>query len=249
MLLLGRLATFHSRDMDRKREVQKQKAEGIPSPAFMGILPANPVQPWPTGWGEEPAFDKEFNKPPEEPPMTYGEALREWEKIEQAFVIIARKLGPDFQPLHRQSHNTPFGPALQYQTYAVAGIWMNYYMGMINLYRAHPSMPPAAADAARAAAQKTSFHANMVGRIAAGLVEDCTRIQASDVLICAALIESAFCLFVAAIQVRMPAHFSRQSWLTCLVQVRSAAAVAGAANARHHAHHGLAIGAADRERL
>ena len=79
---------------------------------------------------------------------------------------------------------------------------MNYYMGYIVLLRAHPMMPPFAMMAAGMAAQQTAPAAMELGRIAAGLAEDCSNVTEVSTLVGGAFIESAFGLFVAGVQVR-----------------------------------------------
>jgi len=135
-------------------------------------------------------------------------AIREWESIRQAFEIFRANLGPDFAPLGPDfgpPQPSPFGPARTYRTFSIAGIWMNYYMGLIVLHRAHPTRPPVAMMAAGMAAQETGIWANEIGRIAAGLTtEDCSNLAGISTLVGAAFIESCFCLFVAAVQVSSP---------------------------------------------
>lgn len=132
------------------------------------------------------------------------EALQEWEQILLAFYEIKKHFGPDFEPLGADiypSQPTPYGPATHYRTYSIAGIWMNYYMGLIVLHRAHPKMPPVAMLAAGMSAGTTMPWALKVGRIAAGLEENITHLKVVSTLMGAALIESAFPLFVAGVQV------------------------------------------------
>jgi hypothetical protein len=133
-------------------------------------------------------------------------AMREWEEIRQAFEVFRARLGPDFEPMgpdFAPPEMTPFGPALMYRTYSIAGIWMNYYMGLIVLHRSHPSMPPVAVIAAGMAAQQTGRWANEIARIAAGLHEDTTHVAAISTLVGSAFIESSFPLFVAGVQVSL----------------------------------------------
>lgn len=130
--------------------------------------------------------------------------MEEWNAIRRAFEVFKSKLGEDFEPMSpdfEPPQATPFGLALTYRTYSIAGIWMNYYMGMIALYRAHPNMPPFAMVAAGMAARSTAGYAIEIGRIAAGLAEDCATVSAVSTLVGAAFIESCFCLFVAGVQV------------------------------------------------
>ncbi|KAL2021962.1 hypothetical protein VTK56DRAFT_6381 [Thermocarpiscus australiensis] len=223
MLLLGRLADFASRDLARKRRARKAQASQSPGqgpgqgpapgpglgsaqspPSFPGLMPASGRVTVPRG----------FSPPRETSPSSdssddfdldasTANAVREWEAIRQAFVAFRARLGPDFEPLDpdvAQPELTPFGPALMYRTYGIAGIWMNYYMGLIVLHRAHPSMPPSAVVAAGMAAQQTGRWANEIGRIVAGLHEDTTHVAAVSTLVGGAFIESSFSLFVAAVQ-------------------------------------------------
>ncbi len=134
-----------------------------------------------------------------------NDALREWDRIRRAFDTFKSFLGHDFEPLgpeYDRPRETPFGPALSYRTYSIAGIWMNFYMGLIVLYRAHPSMPPVAMIAAGMAAKQTAPYANQIGRIAAGLAEDCAHVTAVSTIVGAVFMESSFPLFVAGVQVR-----------------------------------------------
>lgn len=188
--------------------------------------------------------------------MTETEALRQWTSIHSAFVALRSSLGPDFQPLEDLQSETenrahPFGPPLQFKTFDIAGLWMNYYMGLIHLKRCHPERPPAMMHAARDAAKMTSNDARTMGRIATGLAEDLSEITANDVPICAALIESAFCLFVAGIQVRIehvclaPDNFGSHFTVPQKVSAR----VAAETHERHYTHHRLAISSPDRKWL
>ena len=136
--------------------------------------------------------------------MATQAAFREWEDIRASFEIFKSCLGPDFEPMGPDlatPEMTPFGPALLYRTLSIAGIWLNYYMGLIALQRAHPAMPPVAMIAAGMSAAQTAPWAYTIARIAAGLHEDTSHVSAVSTLVGAAFIESGFCLFVAGIQV------------------------------------------------
>lgn len=140
------------------------------------------------------------------PQESYQRALTEWESIKEAFEVLRRSLGPEFQPLGREyadPGDTTFGPSEQYRTFSVAGIWMNFYMGLIHLHRSHPSMPPTAMQSVGFAAHTTAVFAKRVGRIAIGLTGDLSKTGEVNTVLAAALVESAFCLFVAAVQVRI----------------------------------------------
>ena len=137
-----------------------------------------------------------------------AEAIREWEAIRQAFEVFRNHLGPDFAPLGpdivTMPETTPFGPAQMYRTFSIAGIWMNFFMGLIALYRAHPSMPPVAMVAAGMAARQTMPWAMEMARVAAGLCEDLNSQLSISTMVGSACIESCFCLFVCGIQVSTP---------------------------------------------
>jgi len=178
-------------------------------------------------------------------------ATREWEEIRQAFEVFRNRLGPDFAPLGLEHaaapEMTPFGPALMYRTFSIAGIWMNYYMGLIVLYRALPSMPPIAMAAAGMAAPQTARWAYEIARIAAGLCEDLNNQKSVSMLIGAACIESSFCLFVAGVQVGFSVNALRGgSANRSAVPGIGATALACPAAAQHITAHGLAVGEADR---
>jgi hypothetical protein len=133
------------------------------------------------------------------------EAEEDWHEIHTAFSILKENFGPDFQPLgpeHCQPIESPFGPALQYRTYSIAGIWIIYYMGLILCHRYHPSMPPVATVAAGLAARQTGFYANEIGRISAAIAPHASQMAQVSTGVGAGLIECIFGLFIAGVQVR-----------------------------------------------
>jgi hypothetical protein len=154
-----------------------------------------------------PRDDPSSSKPDaeeEDLDLLTARAYQDWEGIKAAFEAFRNNLGPDFEPLDQDLHPismSPFGPALRYRTYSIAGIWMNYYMGLIILHRSHPQMPPVAMMAAPMSAQQTMGYALQIARIAHGLEENVGIIREVSTLVSAAFIESAFCLFVAGVQV------------------------------------------------
>ncbi|KAL2134768.1 hypothetical protein VTI74DRAFT_10842 [Chaetomium olivicolor] len=177
---------------------------GVSPPTFPGLMPSSGRITVPRGFtppretspSSDSAEDADFD-------TSTTKAMREWEEIRQAFETFRARLGPDFEPLGEDfapPEMTPFGPSLTYRTYSIAGMWMNYYMGLVVLHRAHPSMPPVAVIAAGMAAQQTGRWANEIARIAAGLHEDTTHVTAISTLVGAAFIESCFPLFVAGVQ-------------------------------------------------
>lgn len=143
------------------------------------------------------------------------EAEEEWQDIRNAFTVLEEHFGEDFQALGPEFSTpvqTPFGEALQYRTFSIAGIWMNYYMALIACHRAHPSMPPAAMMAAGISARQTTFFANQLGRIAAGIIPDCSMTTSVSPSLGAALIESCTCLFVSGVQYQ---NAEQRSWTIC----------------------------------
>jgi len=193
---------------------------GQSPPMFPGMMPSSGRFTLPRGFSP-PRDTSPSNESSEDFDLdaSTAAAVREWEDIRQAFEVFRNRLGPDFAPLGLEHaatpEMTPFGPALMYRTFSIAGIWMNFYMGLIVLYRSLPSMPPFAMAAAGIAAQQTAPWANKMARIAAGLCEDLNNQRSVSMLVGAACIESCFCLFVSGIQVRdalpSPAAASRRS--------------------------------------
>lgn len=132
-------------------------------------------------------------------------ALDEWHAIRAAFDLFERSLGEDFAPLSEDMHvprESPFGTAYVYRTYGIAGIWMNFYMGLITLHRSHPSMPPFPMRAAHMVQQQTEPFATKIGKIVAGVAEDWAAESMVSTMVGAVFIECCFPLFVAAVQVR-----------------------------------------------
>ncbi|KAM3513293.1 hypothetical protein MY11210_003069 [Beauveria gryllotalpidicola] len=216
ILLLGRVANFAAKDLARKRKVFKAPP-GPPSgntpPPFPGIIPVQGAFQTPMGFSPPRHVSPQSEQSDElDPRARLDAALEEWGSIKQAFDALKDSFGPDFRPLspeYADRRESPFGLAVQYRTYSIAGVWMNYYMGLIHLHRAHPHMPPAAMQAAGMAAKDTAVYANQIGRIASGLWADNPR-STPDPLLVAALIECSFCLFVAGVQFQVD---NQRHWL------------------------------------
>ncbi|TDZ65147.1 hypothetical protein CTRI78_v003651 [Colletotrichum trifolii] len=178
---------------------------GASPPMFPGMLPNMGKATLPMGFSPPRDESPQPSETTEDLDTDAAEeaATREWQSLREAFEVLRARFGPAFQPLgaeYADNRASPFGLTLQYRTFSVAGIWMNFYMGLIHLYRAHPKMPPAAMIAAGIQAQHTLGFAMEIGRIAAGLTEDMSAVTEISPLVGAALIESSFCLFVGAIQ-------------------------------------------------
>ena len=78
---------------------------------------------------------------------------------------------------------------------------MNFYMGLVILHRAHPSMPPFAMVAAHMIAKETDPYADEIGRIAAGVAGNLSVKSVVSAPQSSALIECCFPIFVGAVQV------------------------------------------------
>ncbi|KAI3402129.1 hypothetical protein diail_58 [Diaporthe ilicicola] len=212
VLVLARLCNFVANDLPRKRKAREQEIGSSPRgqnspPMFAGMFPGRgsirlprglspPQEPFPSAEHILHALDLETST---------QEALEEWNSIMQAFQLFKRSLGPDFDPLSddvRPPKDSPFGPALKYRSYTIAGIWMNFYMGLVILHRAHPSMPPFAMVAAHMIAKETDPYADEIGRIAAGVAEGLTMESVASTCKSSALIECGFPIFVGAVQYR-----------------------------------------------
>ncbi|OAA81496.1 Fungal transcriptional regulatory protein [Akanthomyces lecanii RCEF 1005] len=216
ILLLGRVASFAAKDLGRKRRAftaPPGPSSGNTPPPFPGIIPVQGAFQTPMGFSPPRQVSPQSEQSDDSDPRAkLDAALEEWESIRKAFEALKDSFGPDFRPLspeYADRRESPFGLAVQYRTYSISGVWMNYYMGLIHLHRAHPHMPPAAMQAAGMAAKDTATYANQIGRIASGLWADSPR-STPDPLLVAALIECSFCLFVAGVQYQID---SQRHWL------------------------------------
>lgn len=109
-------------------------------------------------------------------------AKEEFGRIRAALLRFREAIsGPGFQPLAREECMPPaetperaiylsaFGPAAVYRSTDIGCLWAIYHMAEIIALRSHPDMPPAAHMAAGVAAEQTHYHAQEIGRIAAGV--------------------------------------------------------------------------------
>lgn len=217
LLVLGRLCNFVANDLPRKRKAREQETGTSPRsqnspPLFAGMFPGRGSIRLPRGLSppQEPFLSAEQMHDALDLETSTQQALEEWNEIMQAFQLFKSSLGPDFDPLSDEAHppeDSPFGPVWTYRAYAVAGIWMNFYMGLVILHRAHPSMPPFAMVAAHMIAKETDPYANEIGRIAAGVAGNLTVDSVVSAPQSSALIECCFPIFVGAVQVRpSPKH-------------------------------------------
>jgi len=187
---------------------ESRPQQGPPQmPPFAGMLPTTGKATLPRGFSpsrEASPQSEDGDVPLEEHTKA---AEDEWHEIRSAFDVLGDHFGPDFQalgPEYSQPINTPFGPALQYRTYSIAGIWIFYYLGLIVCHRSHPSMPPAAMMAAGLTAKQTAFFAVEICRIAGGISPDVSTAEYVNISVGAGLMESSFGLFVAGVQMQDP---------------------------------------------
>ncbi|ESZ98711.1 hypothetical protein SBOR_0949 [Sclerotinia borealis F-4128] len=218
ILLMGRLADFASKDLKRKTRAMKAANNPISNqmPNFAGMVPNVKEPTLPMGFSPTYSVSPQSSEADDvDLEARRLEAEDEWQDIRNAFSVLEDHFGEDFQPLGEEFSTpaqTPFGPALQYRTYGISGIWMNYYMGLISCHRSHPSMPPAAMVAAGMAARKTAFFANEIGRIAAGIAPDLSMTTQVNPGVGAALMESSTCLFLSGVQYQ---NVDQRTWLIC----------------------------------
>lgn len=191
-----------------------------PMPDFTGMVPNVHAPSLPRGFDTQAQSSGRATSPASDSSDEMDleslllEAQEEWQDIRNAYSMFSNALGDDFRALGPEFSapiNTPFGTALQYRTYGIAGIWLNFYMALIACHRAHPSMPPAAMVAVGFAAGQTAGFANEIGKIAAGIAPECSRSSEVSPGVGAALIESGTALFLAGVQVSLfsPLYLSK----------------------------------------
>lgn len=135
-------------------------------------------------------------------------ALQEHSDIRAALYKFESSLGETFQPLspeYQQPLPTPFGDALFYRSYDIGCLWAIFYMATIITIRSAPHMHPAAHAAAAIAAKDTSWAAERIGRIVAGIVPGPPD-QPLNPTLGATLCESCMPSFFAAIQYQDPSQ-------------------------------------------
>jgi hypothetical protein len=197
------MPTVDPRNMEKGVPTPPSEPRAPPQmPSFAGMMPTTGHATLPRGFtvtrdDTPPRIDSEDI----DLEIATVQAEEEWINIREAFLTLESKFGPDFQPLqpdYTPQIMSPFGPALQYRTYQIAGVWLALYMGLIVCMRAHPSMPPAMAVAAGIAAPQTAFFANQIGRIVAGVAP----VNATEVTpgTGGLIIETCVPVFTAAVQ-------------------------------------------------
>ena len=190
MLLLGRIASFAANDRPRKIKIEKmryattqagpqQPSPVTPqarSPEFYGMAPTSGPPQLPRAYGTEKIQsvrnDKYLNSSPSRLQSATQKAHQDWNELHAACDVFESRLGADFAPLtpaEVQPFPTPFGESCQYLSYEIATLWLVYYMTVIFLIRAHPSKPPASYVSVGVSARETTWYANEIGRVAAGI--------------------------------------------------------------------------------
>ncbi|KAF3767679.1 hypothetical protein M406DRAFT_39996 [Cryphonectria parasitica EP155] len=188
VLLLGRVANYAATDLPRKHRARARERGGANTspkgpnspPMFAGMFPGRGSIQLPRGLSPpRDSFVSAAEQAWEDLDLESStqKATEEWTAILAAFNLFKQSLGADFQALSEDvqpARESPFGPTCTYRTYSIAGIWMNFYMGLVVLHRSHPSMPPFAMIAAHMCAKQTEPFSNEIGRIVAGITEDWT---------------------------------------------------------------------------
>ncbi|KAM7190405.1 hypothetical protein V8F33_009521 [Rhypophila sp. PSN 637] len=103
-------------------------------------------------------------------------------RLQQEFEDFKRHLGEEYQRLGYESFPagpvrfiSPFGSSHRFRSYAVAGIWMNFYMGLIHLRQLELSLShqeTAAPELNERISQDTAPFVDHICQIAAGLLAD-----------------------------------------------------------------------------
>ncbi|KAF9893809.1 hypothetical protein FE257_009979 [Aspergillus nanangensis] len=201
-----------SRDQMPGRSLTAQKLNrnsgpGGEVPTMYGMIPSTGPRRPPAAFARTTSPSDSSEDDDEDGADTpYDHAEREWESILLAFNTFAHALGPHFMPLPTDSAPpifTPFGPAAQYRTHTVAVLWGFYYLGLILLYRTHPSMPPAMMVAAGVASPATIEYSQIIGTIASGIYyPQVFNVEAGSLspTLGSCLIEITVPLFFAAVQ-------------------------------------------------
>lgn len=133
------------------------------------------------------------------------EALTEHTAISDALETWRASLGAEFDSLPDSvaQENCPFGAVLKYSDPLVACMWGLYYLGRMLLGRFHPHSPPAMMMSAGVNAQLTHEHAQKIGKIHAGLLENQAELAKAGSInptLVAALQELSFGLMFAGVQ-------------------------------------------------
>ena len=129
-------------------------------------------------------------------------AIQDYGRIRAALLAFENNLGDGFLPYSADYYppsETPFGYSLQYRSYDIGVLWAIYHMAVIIAIRSHPDMHPAAHVAAAICANDTRHHAEIIGRITAGILIP-GKHQALNPTLGSSLCESCMPLFFAAIQ-------------------------------------------------
>ncbi|KAI5807895.1 hypothetical protein DFH27DRAFT_478885 [Peziza echinospora] len=220
ILLMGRIADFQARDVERKKLMEKLNGGWIPPPS-MGGPPRGMMMGRGRGRGGGPPGESpesitiDGDSLESDPAALEAATIRaeqEWDDIYAAVQLFQDSLGPEYKPLgieYMPVQTTPFGPALYYRTYSIATLQSLYLTSLIILHRCHPDMPAQVMMAAGIAAPKTEKYAIEIARITASLVPTDPNSQINPTL-GASLIEASIPLFFAGVQYQDTAQ---RDWL------------------------------------
>ncbi|KAK4208385.1 hypothetical protein QBC37DRAFT_78976 [Rhypophila decipiens] len=140
-------------------------------------------------------------------------------RLQQEFEDFKRHLGEEYEPLVDESFPvglalSSFGSSQQFRSYAVAGIWMNFYMGLIHLRQLELSLShqeTAAPELNERISQDTAQFVDHICQIAAGLMADMDVADSTATPAhAAALIESCVPLSIAGGKIT---DMSKRDWV------------------------------------
>ncbi|ODQ55436.1 hypothetical protein SAICODRAFT_5383 [Saitoella complicata NRRL Y-17804] len=102
-----------------------------------------------------------------------AQALEQWESLENDLRTWYCALPQDLLPFNEKDapkHLTPFGLAVYFKEPAIAALHFFYSTAVIQLRRAHPSLPATREGQIRGSAARTAGHCTLVPAIVAGLL-------------------------------------------------------------------------------
>jgi hypothetical protein len=172
----------------QSRPYESSSPDAYPDPTFFGTAPLPTQVLMPNAYSDH-LLPQPHALPPQSPPKPpgglspkeelqwqYREAVAEWNRIYDALCDLEHHFGSSFEPLpsdilHSANVTScPFGQTLTYSSYDIACIWALYYATHLTALRCHPDESPYTIIAAQAAHNKTYKYAELIGRIAAGMM-------------------------------------------------------------------------------
>lgn len=173
-------------------------------PQFYGMAPTGPNSVMPSSYNlsnKEPIPDSPDRQDLDDLAAVTRDAIDEWTEISHALDKIESQFTGIYQPVVpvHLTDESPFGPSLFFATLDIACSWATIHMIRIFVNRVHPHMPAHGMIANRIAARQNKPHADLIGRIVAGVVA----LKNSESLTpeyAAALTDLSIDMFVAGVQ-------------------------------------------------